>query len=94
MCNGNYWAGCAVSKVVKVLLLVGGLNWGLVGAGMLFGGSDWNLVYMLLGGMPTLEGIVYLLVGVAGVMSLFHCKCAKCKALCVCGTGNQGGGMQ
>lgn len=84
MCkNCNCGGGCAVSMVAKVLLLVGGVNWGLVGLGMLFGNmADWNVVQMLLGSMPMLEGVVYLLVGVAALVSLFHCRCKKCKEAC------------
>jgi uncharacterized membrane protein YuzA (DUF378 family) len=49
-----------------VLLLVGGVNWGLVGLGMLMD-KDLNVVNMILGGVPTLEAIVYLLVGLMAV---------------------------
>lgn len=51
-----------------LLVVVGAINWGLVGAGMLTG-NDWNIVNMLLGsvGDGQLEAIVYVLVGAAGV---------------------------
>ncbi len=45
-----------------VLVIVGGLNWGLVG---LFGG--FNLVNQLFGTMPVIENIVYDLVGLAAI---------------------------
>ncbi len=95
MCSANCgsWSGCTVSKVTKALLVVGGLNWGLVGLGMLFGGADWNVVYRLLGSMPVLEGVVYVLVGVAAVMSLVGCKCSKCKAACAACVAADGGTM-
>lgn len=48
-----------VHTVVYVLLLAGGLNWGLVG---LF---DFNLVQTFLGSLPSVERLVYILVGVA-----------------------------
>lgn len=80
MCNCK-WGGCVTSKVMKVLLIIGGLNWGLVGVGMLID-SDLNVVNMILGSMPMLEGIVYLLVGVAAVMKLIGCRCKKCMAAC------------
>ncbi len=56
-----------------VLLIIGGLNWGLVGLGMIFGGTadSWNVVHMILGGAPIVEAIVYLLVGIAAVCKLF-----------------------
>jgi uncharacterized membrane protein YuzA (DUF378 family) len=75
--------GCATNVVVNTLLVVGGLNWGLTGVGMLMM-QNWNVVNMLLGGMPTIEAVVYVLVGLAALMKLIGCKCAKCKA-CVCG---------
>jgi len=84
-CGGGDWRGCSTSKIGKILLIVGGINWGLVGIGMLMN-SDWNVVYMLLGSMPTLEAIVYVLVGVAAVMKIFGCKCKKCMGACSCGT--------
>ena len=53
-------------KVANVLLIIGGLNWGLVGVGN-FMGSNWDLVNLVLGGIPVLQNIVYLLVGVSAV---------------------------
>lgn len=64
--------------VAKVLVIVGGLNWGLVGVGMLLG-SDLNLVSMLVGSWPTVEAIVYVLVGLSAVVMAVGCPCAKCK---------------
>ena len=74
---------CGVAKLTGVLLIVGGLNWGLVGVGMLMG-RDLNLVNMLLGQWPMVEGIVYVLVGISAIMGIFGCKCSKCKA-CMAG---------
>jgi len=47
--------------IVAVLLVVGGLNWGLVG---LFG---FDLVAMLLGNMSAMARTVYVLVGLSAV---------------------------
>ncbi len=71
---------CGVHKISTVLAVVGGLNWGLVGLGQLIGGSDWNIVHLVLGKMPTIESIVYVLVGVSAVVLCFGCKCKKCMA--------------
>ena len=77
--------GCTMSMVGKILLIVGGLNWGLVGVGM-FMDTNLNVVNMILGSMPTVEGIIYILVGIAAVMKIFGCKCKKCMAACAtCG---------
>ncbi len=70
---------CVVAKVSGALVIVGGLNWGLYGIGMLMH-SNYNLVNLLLGNWPMVEAIVYVLVGVATVMTLVGCKCATCKA--------------
>ncbi|HWA32048.1 MAG TPA: DUF378 domain-containing protein [Candidatus Paceibacterota bacterium] len=83
----------------KWLLIIGGINWGLVGLGWLFGGANWNLVHLIFGFSMTLEAIIYLLVGVAGVIWLFGgCKKGKHHE-CVCtddkmAGGSMGGGMQ
>lgn len=73
--------GCGLHKLAGVLVFVGGVNWGLVGVGMLMGG-EWNLVTMLLGAWPMVEAIVYVVVGIAAIMMLVGCKCAKCTAAC------------
>jgi len=88
MCNGKCSSGCVLATVAKVLVIVGGLNWGLVGVGMLMG-LDLNLVNMLLGKWMTAEAVVYVLVGVSAVVMTVGCPCVKCKsgacATCVVG---------
>ena len=70
---------CSVSLVARILLIIGGINWGLIGLGILLGSSaNWNVVNMIIGSVPVLEAIVYLLVGVAAVMKIFGCRCKKC----------------
>lgn len=65
--------------IALVLLVVGGLNWGLVGLGSMMG-SDWNVVHLLLGQWPSVESIVYLLVGLSAIVLLFTHKkdCRVC----------------
>jgi hypothetical protein len=62
-----------VQKISWVLVIVGAINWGLVGLGGFFKG-DWNLVKMLLGSMPEVEWVVYILVGIAGIVALLPKK--------------------
>ena len=57
-----------------VLVLVGALNWGLIGLGWLAGSKDWNVVHMLLGQWMTVEAVVYVLVGLAGVYKIVVCS--------------------
>jgi uncharacterized membrane protein YuzA (DUF378 family) len=52
-----------------ILLIVGGLNWGLVGLGM-FLGFNGNLVNLLFGAWPAVEALVYLLVGISAIVIL------------------------
>ena len=72
---------CPVCMVAFVLLLVGGLNWGLVGLGTLIG-SNLNVVNALFGSWPTVEAIVYLLVGIAALFKIVVMAtkggCKKC----------------
>ncbi len=58
-----------INQISKVLVIIGGLNWGLIGLGGLMG-SDWNVVSMILGSVPTLEAVVYVLVGLSAVKML------------------------
>lgn len=66
--------GCTAHQVCWVLVIVGALNWGLVGI------AGFNLVNYLLGNWPMVERVVYVLVGLAGVMMLFKSKCPPCQA--------------
>ena len=59
--------------VTSLLVVVGALNWGLVGLGHFLGG-DWNVVYMILGGFPVVESLVYVLVGLSGLYMLVGYK--------------------
>ena len=51
----------AFDTVTRTLLIVGGLNWGLVGA------ANFDLVATLFGDMSPVSRIVYVLVGVSAV---------------------------
>ena len=66
---------CFACKIVGLLVIIGALNWGAIG---LF---KMNLVAQLLGGIPKAERIVYILVGLAGVVKLISCfkDCPACK---------------
>ncbi len=65
----------ALHTVASVLVWVGGLNWGLVGAG------GWNVVNMLLGSVSWLERLVYVLVGLSALYLVFTHK-KSCKECC------------
>jgi uncharacterized membrane protein YuzA (DUF378 family) len=54
----------AVNIVTLILVIVGGLNWGLVG---LF---DFDLVAVIFGARSVLARIVYVLVGISAVWQL------------------------
>lgn len=51
----------ALDWLAMILVIVGGLNWGLVGI------FKFDLVNAILGGIPLLQNIVYILVGLAAV---------------------------
>ncbi|HLD63679.1 MAG TPA: DUF378 domain-containing protein [Candidatus Peribacteraceae bacterium] len=91
------WKGrCLICNTIFALLIIGALNWGLTGLGELMG-RNLNLVNLILGGVPTVEAIVYLLVGAAALAKLFyHCKCGgsccdDCGDCDACGCGHDHG---
>ena len=62
----------ALDWISLVLVIVGALNWGLVGIGTFVGQADaWNLVNLVFGSVPVIEAVVYLLVGLAGLYELY-----------------------
>ncbi|GEM_PF-298756 len=67
-----------VSWIATLLMVVGAINWGLVGV------FDWNLVSAIFGSWPTVEMIVYLLVGLSGIWGI---------SLLVPKKSSMGGGM-
>lgn len=74
---------CAVHKAAWVLVLVGAVNWGLVGV------AKFNLVEALLGSWPMVVRVVYALVGVSALAMLAASKCCV-KGSCKCGDGGCG----
>ena len=53
-----------IKNLVALLLIIGGLNWGLIGL------SDYDLVQALFGSVPEVARIVYLLIGLAAVLAI------------------------
>lgn len=66
--------------VAFILVIVGGINWGIVGLTGLMGNSL-NLVALIFSFMPALTNIVYILVGISAVYVFIGHK-ADCK---ICG---------
>ncbi len=67
----------AVHIIAWILLVIGGLNWLLVGLG------GWDVVELLFGAGNIVARIVYILVGLSALVSLFTHK-GDCKT---CTTG-------
>lgn len=66
-----------VHAVTFLLVIVGALNWGLVGL------LNFNLVKTVLGSWPTVETLVYVLVGASAVYLLATHKndCKNCSKM-------------
>ncbi|MFB6165026.1 MAG: DUF378 domain-containing protein [Haloarculaceae archaeon] len=61
-----------VDWTALALIVVGAVNWGLVGVGhFVDAAANWSLVHLLLGSVPALEFAVYLLVGLAGIYGIY-----------------------
>lgn len=53
-----------LQKICLVLTIIGAVNWGLVGI------LDFNLVSFLFGSASMLTRIIYILVGIAGLINI------------------------
>ncbi len=65
--------GCGLHMVGYWLLIIGGLNWGLVGA------FELNVVELIFGAWDWLLTIIYILVGLSAILALFKDGCKACK---------------
>lgn len=57
-----------------VLIIIGAVNWGLVGLGMISGAgrNAYNVVNLILGPLgPQFEAVVYILVGLSGLYQVY-----------------------
>ena len=65
----------SMDSISQILLIIGGINWGLVGL------LDMNLVSTIFGDMTTISRGIYAAVGLSGLYALAHmCKmCKSCK---------------
>ena len=73
MTNTNMMQGCSVHKISWWLMVIGALNWGIVGL------LNQNVVEIIFGGWPLVVRIIYILVGLAALAVLFGGSCKACK---------------
>ena len=57
-----------IDVIAKILLLIGGLNWGFIGA------FDFNFIMWLFGMTPALMKFIYILVGLSALWHIFLWK--------------------
>ena len=55
----------ALDYIALIIAIIGAINWGLVGL------IDFNLVETVLGFMPLLVKLVYIVVGLSGIYLIF-----------------------
>lgn len=61
----------ALAWIASILVVIGALNWGLVGLNSFSAVSyGWDLVALIFGSIPWLAAIVYILVGLSGIWLL------------------------
>ena len=53
-----------IQKICLVITIIGALNWGLIGL------LDFNLVSTIFGSGTILEKIIYILVGLSGIVNI------------------------
>ncbi len=71
----NNCGSCIICKIAGLLVIIGAVNWGLVGV------LNMDLVAKFLGDMTTPARVVYVVIGVAGILKLVGCfmACPACK---------------
>lgn len=63
-----------LSMIAWVLLIIGGLNWGLVGL------ADIDLVATIFGAGSVISRIIYIIIGLSGIWGIYCClTCCKDK---------------
>lgn len=61
----------AIDWIAYILVVIGALNWGLVGLSSFSAVSyNWDLVALIFGSWPAVAAIVYLLVALSGIWVL------------------------
>ena len=77
MMNDHTGRYCTSHAIAYLLVLVGALNWGLVGIGG-YMGVNLNVVNLIFGAWAWLEWLIYLLVGLSAVFMMFQRSCGYC----------------
>lgn len=69
----------SLHMVAWILVMVGALNWGLIGLGG-FIGTNLDVVGMIFGSWPMVEWAVYILVGLSAIYEIVSHKgmCKEC----------------
>lgn len=68
---------CFIETIAKILVLIGALNWGLVGI------ANFNLVAAIFGELNLVSRIIYILVGISAVfLVISRCGRSSCKKSC------------
>lgn len=65
-----------VDIIAAVLLVIGGLNWGLVGA------FDFDLVAKIFGAGTIAARVIYVLVGLSAIYQAFQWRCIQGRWCC------------
>ena len=63
--------GSVVARLGLLMLFLGGLNWGLVGLGIMLG-QNMNMVNFLLGTTPQVEAIIYMGTGLLSFGGFYY----------------------
>lgn len=63
----------AIDVIAAILLVVGGLNWFLVGA------FNFDLVRLIFGTLPFIQKAIYIIVGLAAFYQIFQWKAIQAR---------------
>lgn len=61
-----------VNILTMILLVIGGLSWGIMGI------LGFNIINWLVGARIIVEHLIYILIGLAAIWQIIHCReCSK-----------------
>jgi len=69
---------CGGSKTALWLAGIGAINWGIYGVAGFFG-KTWDLVTWITFSQTWLANLIFVIVGIAGIVAIWGCSCAKCE---------------
>jgi len=60
-----------IPTLAMIIIILGALNWGMIGLGEFMGGQNWNVIAHIFDQWPEVLFTAYIVIGVSGAWALF-----------------------